>query len=211
MQDLRRDYQSNELSESNIKSNPFEQFQIWFKDALGGKILEPNAMTLATCNNNKPSARTVLLKGADATGFVFFTNYHSKKGSELENNPNAALLFFWDALERQIRIEGTVERIDRTSTEAYFKSRPKDSRIGALASPQSTVIESREVLENKMKALNEKYSDTEDIPVPPYWGGYRLVPHYFEFWQGRSSRLHDRIVYEHIAENNSWKIYRLAP
>ncbi len=211
MQDLRRDYKSGELLESNIKENPFEQFQVWFQEALGGKIIEPNAMTLATCNHNKPSARIVLLKGVDARGFVFYTNYHSRKGNELESNPHAALLFFWDALERQIRIEGVVERIDRASTETYFKSRPKDSRIGALASPQSTVIESREVLENKMQELSEKYQQEDDIPVPAYWGGYRLVPHYFEFWQGRASRLHDRIVYEHVAENNSWKICRLAP
>ena len=194
MQDLRRDYKSGELLESNIQQSPFEQFQVWFNDALGGKILEPNAMTLATCDHNKPSARIVLLKGVDARGFVFYTNYQSRKGNDIENNPHAALLFFWDALERQIRIEGVVERIDRENTEIYFKSRPKDSRIGALASPQSTVIENREVLEQKMNALKEQYSNNDEIPVPPYWGGYRLVPHYFEFWQGRASRLHDRIV-----------------
>lgn len=211
MQDLRRDYRSGELLENNITENPFDQFQGWFKEALNGKILEPNAMTLATCYHNKPSARIVLLKNVDSRGFVFFTNYHSRKGNELENNPHAALLFFWDALERQVRIEGSVEQIDRHSTEVYFNSRPKDSRIGALVSPQSTIIESREVLENKMKTLSEKYQQEENIPVPPYWGGYRLIPNYFEFWQGRSSRLHDRIVYKHIAENNSWKIYRLAP
>ena len=211
MQDLRREYKSGELLESNIKENPFEQFQAWFQEALSGKILEPNAMTLATCDHNKPSARIVLLKGVDARGFIFYTNYHSRKGNELESNPHAALLFFWDTLERQVRVEGIVERIDRNSTEIYFNSRPKDSRIGALASPQSTVIESREVLENKMKALSDKYTNAEDVPVPPYWGGYRLVPRYFEFWQGRSSRLHDRIVYEHVAEKNSWKACRLAP
>lgn len=211
MQDLRRDYRSGELLENNITQNPFDQFQGWFKEALAGKVLEPNAMTLATCQHNKPSARIVLLKNVDARGFVFFTNYHSRKGNELENNPHAALLFFWDAMERQVRIEGTVERIDRNSTETYFKTRPKDSRIGALASPQSTVIDSREILETKMSELSEKYKHEEDIPVPPYWGGYRLIPNYFEFWQGRSSRLHDRIVYEHIAENDTWKTYRLAP
>jgi pyridoxamine 5'-phosphate oxidase len=210
MQDLRRDYKSGELLESNIQQSPFEQFQVWFNDALGGKILEPNAMTLATCDHNKPSARIVLLKGVDARGFVFFTNYQSRKGNDIENNPHAALLFFWDALERQIRIEGVVERIDRENTEIYFKSRPKDSRIGALASPQSTVIENREVLEQKMNALKEQYSNNDEIPVPPYWGGYRLVPHYFEFWQGRRSRLHDRIVYEKQTDAN-WTTYRLAP
>jgi pyridoxamine 5'-phosphate oxidase len=210
MQDLRRDYKSGELLESNIQQSPFEQFQVWFNDALGGKILEPNAMTLATCDHNKPSARIVLLKGVDARGFVFYTNYQSRKGNDIENNPHAALLFFWDALERQIRIEGVVERIDRENTEIYFKSRPKDSRIGALASPQSTVIENREVLEQKMNALKEQYSNNDEIPVPPYWGGYRLVPHYFEFWQGRRSRLHDRIVYEKQTDAN-WKTYRLAP
>lgn len=210
MQDLRRDYNNGELLETNIQQSPFEQFQIWFKEALGGKILEPNAMTLATSDHNKPSARIVLLKGVDARGFVFYTNYQSRKGNDIENNPHAALLFFWDALERQIRIEGVVERIDRENTEIYFKSRPKDSRIGALASPQSTVIENREVLEQKMNALKEQYSNNDEIPVPPYWGGYRLVPHYFEFWQGRRSRLHDRIVYEKQTDAN-WKTYRLAP
>ena len=210
MQDLRRDYNNGELLETNIQQSPFEQFQVWFNDALGGKILEPNAMTLATCDHNKPSARIVLLKGVDARGFVFYTNYQSRKGNDIENNPHAALLFFWDALERQIRIEGIVERIDRENTEIYFKSRPKDSRIGALASPQSTVIENREVLEQKMNALKEQYSNNDEIPVPPYWGGYRLVPHYFEFWQGRRSRLHDRIVYEKQPDAN-WKTYRLAP
>jgi pyridoxamine 5'-phosphate oxidase len=210
MQDIRRDYQKHYLSESEIEKNPFAQFQLWFDDAVHSDILDPNAMTLATCHNNKPTARVVLLKGVDTRGFVFFTNYHSKKGNDIESNPHASLLFYWDKLERQVRIEGVAEKIDEKNSDEYFNSRPKGSRIGALASPQSTVIESRETIEKRVAELEEKYKDVEQIQRPSYWGGYRLVPHYFEFWQGRSNRLHDRIAYE-LTDNSAWKIFRLAP
>jgi pyridoxamine 5'-phosphate oxidase len=210
MQDLRRDYQKHYLSENEIEKNPFQQFQLWFNDAVHSDILDANAMTLATSRDNKPSARIVLLKGLDENGFIFFTNYQSKKGNDIEDNPNAALLFFWDKLERQIRIEGVLEKIDEKCSDEYFNSRPKGSRIGALASPQSSVIESREIIDLKVASLVEKYKDTEKIQRPSYWGGYKLVPRYFEFWQGRTNRLHDRIAYELQADSN-WKIFRLAP
>jgi pyridoxamine 5'-phosphate oxidase len=210
MQDIRREYQKDYLLENEVDPDPFQQFRLWFDDALRADILDPNAMALATSYKNKPSIRIVLLKGLDARGFVFFTNYHSRKGHEMEHNPHAALLFYWDKLERQVRIEGLVEKIDEQSSDDYFRSRPRGSRIGALASPQSTIIESRDVLEKKVAELEEKYRNIEDIQRPSYWGGYRLVPHYFEFWQGRPCRLHDRIVYE-LVPAGEWKIFRLAP
>jgi pyridoxamine 5'-phosphate oxidase len=210
MQDIRREYQKDYLLENEVDPDPFQQFRFWFDDALRADILDPNAMALATSYKNKPSIRIMLLKGLDARGFVFFTNYHSRKGNEMERNPRAALLFYWDKLERQVRIEGLVEKIDEQSSDDYFRSRPRGSRIGALASPQSTIIESRDVLEKKVAELEEKYRNIEDIQRPSYWGGYRLVPHYFEFWQGRPCRLHDRIVYE-LVPAGEWKIFRLAP
>lgn len=208
--DLRQDYTLEDLSETEVNSNPFVQFKEWFSQALSAKILEPNAMTLATTTKDgKPSARMVLLKDFDERGFVFFTNYNSQKGQELAENPQAALVFWWAELERQVRIYGRVEKISETESDKYFYSRPSNSRLGAWASNQSQVIESREILEQQLEELKEKYQN-QDMPRPSHWGGIRVIPTEIEFWQGRSSRLHDRLLYTRI-EDNSWKIERLSP
>jgi pyridoxamine 5'-phosphate oxidase len=207
---LRRSYALESLDESEVSKHPFAQFKYWFGEAVSAQVTEPNAMTLATSTlEGRPSARIVLLKGFDEKGFVFFTNYESRKGAEMTENPLAALLFCWLDLERQIRIEGRIEKISREESEQYFVSRPKSSQIGAWTSPQSTVIDNRNVLEIRQKALEEQYSQAEVLPLPPNWGGYILVPDYFEFWQGRESRLHDRIRYQ--LEDGSWRLARLAP
>ena len=208
--DLRQDYTLQDLSETEVSSNPFVQFKKWFDQALNADIPEPNAMTLATTNtDSKPSARMVLLKDFDERGFVFFTNYNSQKGQELAENPQAALVFWWAELERQVRICGRVETISETESDKYFYSRPPKSRLGAWASNQSEVIESREVLEKELEQLKQKYPN-QDLPRPPHWGGIRVIPSEIEFWQGRSSRLHDRLLYRRI-EDDSWKIERLSP
>ncbi len=210
LENLRKDYRAEKLSETDVKSNPIEQFDHWFDEALKSGIYEPNAMTLATASTDgKPAARIVLLKGFNQDGFVFYTNYLSRKGKELAKNPVVALVFFWPELERQVRIEGTIEKVSKETSEKYFQSRPKESQIGALASPQSQVIEDRNLLEKNWKELEKKYADQE-IPKPSFWGGYLVKPQVIEFWQGRSSRLHDRIVYRK-ADKNNWKIVRLAP
>jgi len=210
LQNLRQDYSAATLSEKSINVNPIKQFDIWFNEALAAEIHEPNAMTLATATaDGRPSARIVLLKGFDANGFAFYTNYLSRKGKELTKNPNAAIVFFWGELERQVRIEGTIEKLSKEQSEQYFHSRPKLSQIGALASPQSQEIVGRDELEAKMSQLEGEYADKE-VPKPSYWGGYILKPRLIEFWQGRRSRLHDRIVFKKI-DNKSWKKVRLAP
>jgi pyridoxamine-phosphate oxidase len=210
IQNLRQDYSSATLSEQEINTDPVKQFDKWFKEALKASVPEPNAMTLATATSDgRPSARIVLLKGYTSDGFVFYTNYLSRKGKELTKNPLAALVFFWESLERQVRIEGTIEKLSREQSEAYFHSRPKGSQIGALASPQSQEISGREILDDKMQQLEAEYADKE-VPKPSYWGGYIVKPRLIEFWQGRSSRLHDRIVYKKT-DNKNWKIVRLAP
>lgn len=207
---LRRNYAMESLSESDVQPDPIAQFNKWFQEALDSSLPEPNAMTLATADKQgRPSARTVLLKSYDHAGFVFYTNYESKKGAELAENPYAALLFTWLELERQIRIEGAVTRVTEVESLAYFQSRPKGSQIGAWASPQSRVIPGRTVLEQNVAALLAEYADAEVLPKPAHWGGYVVQPEIVEFWQGRESRLHDRIQYR--LENGVWKIERLAP
>ncbi len=207
---FRKDYQKMALVESLTKNNPFSQFFVWFNEAIESPILEANAMIVATVNKNlQPSSRVVLLKGFGEEGFVFFTNYNSKKGKELIDNPKVSLLFFWDILERQVRIEGNVEKLSFEDSEKYFHSRPKGSQIGAWASAQSEIIKDRNVLEDKKQALEKQYENAEKLPCPEHWGGFLVKPNYFEFWQGRSNRLHDRIFYE--LNNNDWKKGRLAP
>lgn len=207
--DIRKDYKLHSLSEHEVNKDPIEQFTNWWHEALQCKIDEVNAMTLATCNKDgKPSARIVLLKDYSKDGFVFFTNYESHKGKDLQENPFAALVFFWKELERQIRIEGTVEKVTEESSTAYFLSRPVASQIGAWASPQSSTIEGREVIEQNVLKYQNEFEHTP-VTKPPYWGGYIVKPTCIEFWQGRSSRLHDRILYRF--DNGEWKISRLAP
>jgi pyridoxamine 5'-phosphate oxidase len=206
--DLRRDYARESLSERDVAADPIAQFEKWFAQALGAGMIEPNAMTLATSTRDgHPSARIVLLKGVDAKGFVFFTDYRSRKGTELEANPHVSLCFWWGELQRQVRITGTVSRASREESEAYYRTRPHGSRIGAWASHQSAPLASREPLEREVKRLEAKYPD--DVPLPPHWGGYRVTPDSVEFWQGRPSRLHDRIVY--TRSGNAWTIGRLSP
>jgi pyridoxamine 5'-phosphate oxidase len=198
------------LIESEVDPNPFKQFAEWFKQAEAVVPILPNAMTLATATRaGVPSARMVLLKDFDERGFVFYTNYDSQKGNELDENPVAALCFYWAQLARQVRITGTTTRTSREESEAYFQTRPLDSQLGAWVSHQSEVIECREVLEAKMAELSTEY-EGKVIPLPPYWGGYRLAPSAFEFWQSRPSRLHDRIRYR-LSSQGSWVIERLAP
>ncbi len=208
---LRRSYSRQSLDTSDVAASPFQQFGQWFQEAMNAQVLEPNAMTLATASaNGRPSARIVLLKGFDENGFVFYTNYESRKGDEMANNPHAALLFCWLDLERQIRIEGAVTKVSEQESAQYFHSRPKGSQIGAWASPQSRIIDNRAVLEEKEAALTQQYADAAQLPLPPHWGGYVVRPDYFEFWQGRESRLHDRVVY--IQDRyGQWKLERLAP
>lgn len=210
--DIRRDYMLKSFDESHAAANPFDQFKEWWEEATSAEIDEVNAMTLATVDSNgKPSARIVLLKGYTHDGFVFFTNYESAKGHELAANPNAAILFFWKELERQIRIEGTVEKISEADSDAYFHSRPAGSRIGAWVSPQSKVIPGRNFLEENYKRLMLQYPDENQVPRPPHWGGYIVKPESFEFWQGRSSRLHDRLRFTKNNESSQWLRERLAP
>lgn len=207
--DIRRDYQLQNLNESDVKKDPVEQFQIWLKDAIDANASEPTAMTLATSTpDGRPSARIVLLKKVNEKGFVFFTNYNSKKGSQININPFAALVFFWSVLERQVRVEGTIEKVSAEESDEYFLSRPEGSRLGAWASPQSQKIPDRNYLESMVLKYQGQFGD-KVTSRPEYWGGYRLKPFLVEFWQGRANRLHDRIQYSQI--NDVWKIERLAP
>jgi pyridoxamine 5'-phosphate oxidase len=206
---IRKDYTLAELKREDLHSDPIKQFQVWFKRALKAKVIEPNAMTLATADaKDKPSARIVLLRGVDERGFSFFTNYGSRKGKELSNNKNAALVFFWAALERQVCVRGKVQKLSREESEKYFHSRPRESQLGAWVSQQSSVIRGRKELDDRLEKVINQYRGKE-VPMPPYWGGYLLAPDRIEFWQGRASRLHDRFCYTKVARK--WKIQRLAP
>ena len=207
--DMRKDYSMAGLLEKDLAKNPFRQFEQWFQEAEAAKIPEPNAMTLATAGRDgRPAARTVLLKACDGRGFVFYTNYESRKGRELDANPRATLLFPGIAMERQIIVEGSVTRVTREESEAYFHSRPRQSQLAAWASPQSTAVAGRAVIEESYRVVERKYEGRE-VPLPPNWGGFRLVPETVEFWQGRRSRLHDRLRYRR--EAGDWVVERLAP
>jgi pyridoxamine-phosphate oxidase len=206
---IRREYQLKELSKASVNADPFLQFSEWLKEAFDAKVQDPTAMVLSTVSNKgRPSSRVVLLKQVTNNGFDFFTNYLSKKGQQLKNKPFASLLFFWPELERQVRIEGKIALLPMKESDGYFLSRPLQSQIGAWASPQSSIIEDRNVLENRVKEFDEKFK-VEAISRPPHWGGYRLEPDLFEFWQGRKSRLHDRI--EYLKSSEGWEHHRLAP
>ncbi|MCG8490089.1 MAG: pyridoxamine 5'-phosphate oxidase [Sneathiellales bacterium] len=205
---IRRDYKKSELNIEQIEKSPFKQFNNWMDDALNSNIADPTAMTVCTVDkHSRPSSRILLLKEFNEKGFVFYTNYKSRKSQDILANPFASYLFFWDDLERQIRIEGKLQKLSFAENDIYFQKRPYESKIGAHASIQSSVLDNRETFDNKVLELKELYP--EHVPTPDFWGGYRLIPDYFEFWQGRASRLHDRIIYR--LENNQWKIERLYP
>jgi pyridoxamine 5'-phosphate oxidase len=206
---LRKEYTRAGLSRSDVDPDPIVQFHEWFEETLAADLHEPNAMILATATQDgRPSARTVLLKGYDRRGFVFYTNYEGRKAHELEANPACALLFYWGELERQVRIEGHANRLPDEESDAYFASRPRGSRLGAWASQQSRPVEHRSVLEERIRALEAEY-ESREVPRPPFWGGYRVYPEVVEFWQGRQNRLHDRLVYHRT--RGGWKMERLQP
>jgi pyridoxamine 5'-phosphate oxidase len=206
---LRHDFSMQSLDEKDANKNPITQFSKWFHEAIDAKVNEPNAMTVCTATpNGKPSARILLLRNFDDNGFVFYTNYNSRKGSEIAENPQAALLFFWPELERQVRIEGKLSKQTAEESDEYFNSRPRTSKLGAWTSAQSKVIKDRQVLDEEYKKQDKAYPG-ENVPRPPHWGGYILNPEMIEFWQGRPSRLHDRLLY--TRQNDNWKIERLAP
>jgi pyridoxamine 5'-phosphate oxidase len=208
--ELREEYLKAELSRQDLQSDPFQQFELWFQQACDAEIQEPNAMVVATASpQGEPLVRTVLLKSFDREGFVFFTNYESRKGQQIEENPNVALLFLWLPLQRQVQITGTATKVSTDESFQYFTTRPRGSQLGAWCSQQSSVITSRQVLVDQMESLKQKFADNE-IPLPPFWGGFRVKPKSFEFWQGRSSRLHDRFLYS-CQEQDVWQIQRLSP
>ena len=209
LQDMRQDYKKAELSEESVSESPFVQFEKWFGDAQKSQLLEPNSMVLATCGSDGlPNLRAVLLKIFDERGFVFFTNYHSNKAREIEENPNVAAEFLWLDLERQVRVHGRCEKISTAESLSYFLKRSRESQIGAWVSDQSKIISSRKMLMMQIEKMKAKFQ-SGDVPLPDFWGGYRILPQSIEFWQGRESRLHDRILYTKEGEN--WKISRLAP
>ena len=206
----RQDYEKSALSESSVDPDPIRQFQLWFDQATGAGIAEPHAVTVATVSpEGRPSARIVLMRGFDDRGFTFFTNYQSRKGREIAANPFASMVFFWQALERQVRVEGQIVLTSEAESNEYFQGRPTGSKLGAWISNQSEVVASREALEAEMATIQERFPG-DQIPRPPHWGGYRLVPDAIEFWQGRRSRLHDRLIYRKSLEG-VWRIERLSP
>ncbi|HRD50648.1 MAG: pyridoxamine 5'-phosphate oxidase [Candidatus Competibacter sp.] len=209
--ELRQEYAMGALNEAEVDPDPLQQFQRWFSEAVAAQLPEPNAMTLATADRTgRPYARVMLLKGCDADGFVFFTNYRSDKGRQLAESPHVALVFLWLELERQIRIEGAVSPIPGAESEAYFRSRPRESRLGALASRQSQVVAGRQILDERFQQLEAQYPD-DNIPMPHHWGGYRVRPDLLEFWQGRHGRMHDRLRYRRSAVEGGWLLERLEP
>lgn len=206
---IRRDFSGKPLNRSTVKEDPIEQFNVWFEEAVDAQLLDPYAMTISTVNENgQPSIRVVYMRGVSDDGFVFYTNYLSSKGKDLMLNNKIALNFFWGAVERQVRVEGVVNKVDEPTSDIYFSNRPRESQIGAWASSQSSEIASREELEEKVEFYTKKFKGT-DVPRPPHWGGFIVNPLKIEFWQGRPSRLHDRLLYE--KQNNQWNIKRLAP
>lgn len=206
---MRREYSARELNEADVDRDPLKQFDVWFGEAAASEVLDPNAMALATADREgRPSVRIVLLKEYNERGFVFFTNYESRKGRQMSENPQASLCFWWGELMRQVRIEGRVEQVSADESDRYFASRPLESQLGAWASDQSSVIADRATLEHRMLKMKECYAD-EDVPRPRYWGGYRLIPDSIEFWQGRPGRLHDRLQYR--LQDGTWTMFRLAP
>ncbi len=209
LQAIRTDYSRHSLSEEDVHSEPIEQFRQWLGEAVKSEVDEPNSMTLSTVDSQgRPKSRIVLIKGIEEGGIVFYTNYDSDKGKEIAANPNVSICFFWTELERQVRIEGIAEKVSREESKAYFESRPLMSQIGAWTSNQSNRIESREVLEKRFEDLKERFAEG-NVPLPDNWGGYFVKPDYFEFWQGRPGRLHDRICYQ--KDGDSWDIFRLEP
>lgn len=211
LKDIRQSYEHSTLLEEDLLADPIDMARKWLKEAIASpSVPEPNTFTLATSNNERqPSARTLLIKGIEDNGFVFYSNYRSRKGKDLDHNPKAAILFFWQGLQRQIRIEGVISKLDATQSKAYFNSRPRGSQIGAWASPQSDIIPDRAMLDDRVVEIGDTYKDHETIPKPPHWGGYILTPTCFEFWQGRENRLHDRLTYS--KNGGEWKVERLAP
>jgi pyridoxamine 5'-phosphate oxidase len=207
--DLRLSYTKAGLTEADVDPDPFRQFEVWMSQALSSQLIEPNAMTLATVDGSgQPNARAVLLKGLDSSGFVFYTNYESRKSREIASNPSVCLLFYWAELERQVRVAGRAERVSEAESDAYFQSRPVGHQLGAWVSNQSTVIAGREVIEESLANVSKRF-EPGPVPRPPHWGGFRVVPHGFEFWQGRANRLHDRL--EYLVANGTWMIRRLSP